>query len=114
MITNANVYPMAGARGGHNPAAPMRHPRILTDAAVGRLQALNAAVRRLREWRLEIAEQRIDGPAGKPFVRITCPANVSMAPLLDATHDRRWLTITPQPTRMTATLDGVQIEWEVH
>ena len=112
MITNATIYPMHGPRGGHNPSAPQRHPRVLTDSVLGRLARLNNVVRRLREWGLGIAEQRVDGPRGAPYVRITRAPQVSIAPLLDATQHRNWLRVSPRPACLHAELDGVNIEWE--
>ena len=100
---------------GANPAhaAP---PRVLCEQTIARLAALNAVARRLREWGLAIAEQQLEGewPArNQPLVRLRRDPARSIAPLLDATRDRSWLSIGRGPTTAHAELDGVMVVWEV-
>ncbi len=111
MITNAQVYPMRGPRGGFNPVAGAKlPPSVLTQNVVDRLARLNGAVRRLREWHIRVLETDVSG--ARPRVRIERAPSTSIAALLDAASPRQYLPARAGRREARCLLDDVLICWE--
>ena len=116
MITTANIYPMHGPRGGHNPASRPAH--VLNDIAIRNLTRMNAAARALRRLDVRIVECHLDGewPAvSEPSIRIERDPNRSFAAFLDAAGPRRWMSIDRDGASIKAAackLEGVWVIWE--
>lgn len=108
MIHHPDVIPM-------RPRAvlpPKQQPvKVLTDAAIARLEKLNAAARTVRACGLRILDQRLDGIAPlacRPVVKIAA-ANRA---LLDQAGPPTTLE-TPSGVVVHVFVGGVAVMWEV-
>lgn len=85
---------------------------VLNASLVGRLGAMNAAVRSLRDMGYRVVAQTLfPARGGKPEVRIERDRQASIGPLLDRSCGRQWRTEAGKKRGFTE-FQGVTVTWE--